>query len=120
MNNEQNKPILAPSKLKLIVTIVNRSKSEFFMDFLQSFEVNMQLRLLAHGTATAEELKFLGLDDPEKAVILGVVREERAHEALVALETRFKTIKKGKGVAFTIPLKSTIGVAVYKFLSNRQ
>ncbi len=120
MTNQQNKPILAPSKLKLLVTIVKRSKAEFYMDVLQSFEVNMQLRLFARGTASAEELKFLGLEDPEKAVLLGVIKEERAHEALTALETRFKTIKNGKGVAFTIPLKSTIGVAVYKFLCNQK
>lgn len=120
MTNEQKKPILAPSKLKLLVTVVNRSKAEFYMDLLQSYEVNMQLRLLARGTASAEELKFLGLEDPEKAVILGVIREARAHDALLTLESKFKTIKNGKGVAFTIPLKSTIGVAVYKFLCNQQ
>ncbi len=119
MSNEQKKPILAPSKLKLLVTIVNRNKTDFYRDVLQGFEVNMQLRLLARGTATVEELKFLGLEDPEKAVLLGVVKEERSHEALAALESKFKTIKNGKGVAFTIPLKSTIGVAVYKFLCNQ-
>ena len=32
----------APHKLKLIMLIVNRDKVEFYTDFLQDFEVNMQ------------------------------------------------------------------------------
>ncbi len=120
MSNEINKPILAPQKLKLLVTIVNRNKAEFYADLLQSFEVNFQVGMLAHGTASAEELKFLGLEDPEKTVLFSIIKEERAHEALVAIENRFKTIKNGKGVAYTVPLKSVIGVALYKFLSNQR
>ena len=33
-------------KLKLLVTVVNRSKTEFFMDLLTAFEVNFQVSLL--------------------------------------------------------------------------
>ena len=38
-------------KLKLLITVVNRKKAEFFMDFLQGFEVNAQMTMLAQGTA---------------------------------------------------------------------
>ena len=43
---EQNTPI-APRKLKLLVTVVNREKAEFYTDFIQSFEVNFQTSMVA-------------------------------------------------------------------------
>ena len=111
---------LAPQKLKLLITVVNRSKAEFYMDLLQSFEVNMQLAMAAQGTAKSEMLNMLGLVDNEKAVILSAIRADKATEALNALEEKFKTIKNGKGIAYTIPMTSTIGVAIYQFLCNNR
>jgi len=111
---------LAPQKLKLLITVVNRSKAEFYMDLLQSFEVNMQLAMAAQGTAKTEMLNMLGLVDNEKAVILSAIRADKATEALNALDEKFKTIKNGKGIAYTIPMTSTIGVAIYQFLCNNR
>lgn len=105
-------------KLKLLVTVVNRNKTEFYMDFLSGFEVNFQTSVLAQGTAKSETLYMLGLEDSDKSVIFSVVREDRAVEAMHALEDKFHTLKNGKGIAFTIPLSSVIGVAIYQFLSN--
>jgi hypothetical protein len=31
---------------------------------------------------------------------------------------KFRTVKGGKGIAYTVPISSTIGVAIYQFLSN--
>ena len=41
-------------KLELMITIVNRNKADFYMDLIQSFDVNMQLAVPAQGTANAE------------------------------------------------------------------
>ena len=106
-------------KLKLLVTVVPRKKAEFYIEFLHAYEVNFQTTLLAKGTAKSEALYMLGLEDAEKSVLLSVIREDRATEALHALEDRFQTIKNGKGIAFTIPLSSVVGVAIYRFLSNQ-
>ncbi len=109
---------LAPQKLKLLFTVVNRKKAEFYADFLQSFEVNMQLTLAAKGTASTETLSLLGLTDSEKSVIISVIKEEKVPAALKALEEKFRTIKNGKGIAYTVPMSGTIGVAIYQFLAN--
>ena len=108
----------APRKLKLLFTVVNRSKAEFYVDLLQNFEVNMQTVLSASGTASTETLRYLGLSDTEKSVILSVIREDKIKDAMSALEEKFKTVKNGKGIAYTVPMTSTIGVAIYQFLSN--
>ncbi len=107
-------------KLKLLVTIVARNKAEFYMDFLSQFEVNFQTSVLGQGTAKSETLYMLGLEDSDKSVIFSVVREDKSHEALVALEEKFHTIRDGKGIAFTVPMSSVIGVAMYRFLSNHR
>ena len=107
-------------KLKLLVTIVNRNKTEFYMDFLSGFEVNFQTAALGRGTAKSETLHLLGLEETDKGVIFSVIKEERTEEILRELENKFQTLKKGKGVAFTVPLTSVIGVAIYRFLSNNR
>lgn len=114
-----NTPI-APRKLKLLVTVINREKAEFYMDFIQSFEVNFQTAMAAHGTASQETLRLLGLGESNKTVIFSVIREDMCDKALSALEQKFRTIKNGKGIAYTIPMTGTIGVAIYQFLSNTQ
>lgn len=114
----KQKKSLAPQKLKLLFTVVNRKKAEFYADFLQSFEVNMQLTLAARGTASTEVLSLMGLSDSEKSVIISVIKEEKASAALKALEEKFRTIKNGKGIAYTVPMSGTIGVAIYQFLAN--
>ena len=109
---------LAPNRLQLLFTVVNRKKAEFYADFIQSFEVNMQLTLAARGTASAATLSMLGIPDSEKSVIISVIKEEKAKAALSALEDKFQTIKNGKGIAYTVPMTGTIGVAIYQFLAN--
>lgn len=109
---------VAPKKLLLLFTVVNRKKAEFYADFLQSFEVNMQLTFAASGTASSETLELLGLSDNQKSVIISVINEENAHAALNALEEKFNTIKNGKGIAYTVPMSGTIGARIYQFLAN--
>jgi hypothetical protein len=107
-------------KLKLLVTIVNRSKALYFSDLLEQFEINMQMVIYGHGTANSEMLSYLGLAESEKAVIISCIREDNIKKASEVLAEKFEKIKDGKGVAFTIPLKSIIGVSIYQFLSNNR
>ena len=113
-------PKTAPQKLKLLITIVNRDKADFYMDLLQSCEVNMQFCALGHGTAGSELLHVMGLEDNGKAVIFSVIREDRAPEALEALAERFATIKNGKGIAYTVPMSGMIGVSLYRFFCDNR
>ncbi len=109
------------AKLKLLVTVVNREKTTFFMDFLQGFGINFQTAVLARGTAKSDTLYMLGLEDSDKCVIFSAIREDKATDALLAVEEKFQKLKNAKGIAFTIPMSSVIGVAIYRFLSdNRQ
>lgn len=108
----------APKQLKLLFTIVNKQKTEFFVDLLHNFEINMQMVLSAHGTADDHIISLLGLTDSDKSMIISTVRKDKVKDALSTLEEKFRTVKGGKGIAWTVPISSTIGVAIYQFLSN--
>ncbi len=109
----------AIKKLKLLVTVVDRNKGEFYLDVISQFEVNCQLALGGLGTATSELVDLLGLNI-HKTVLFSIVREDRTKEIMNCLEEKFKTIKNGKGIAFCVPLSSVIGVNLYQFLSNNR
>ena len=109
----------AIKKLKLLFTIVDRPKAEFYLDVLSQFEVNMQMVVAGKGTANSELVDMLGLNI-HKATILSVVREDKVDEIMKCLEEKFSTIKNGKGIAFAVPLSSVIGVNIYQFLSNNK
>ena len=106
-------------KLKLLVTVVDRNKGEFYLDVISQFEVNCQLAVGGRGTANSELVDLLGLNI-HKAVLLSIAREDKVDEIMKALEQRFATIKNGKGIAFAVPLSSVIGVNLYQFLSNNR
>ena len=109
---------VAPNKLELLITVVNKKKADFFADLIQSFDCNMQIKILGKGAANTEILEYLGLSGSEKIALFSVIRSDRKVEILEALGEKFKTIKNGKGVAVTTPFSSVIGKLVYGFLSN--
>ena len=109
----------AIKKLKLLFTVVERPKAEFYLDVLSQFEVNCQMVVPGKGTANSDLVSMLGLN-VQKAVIISVVREDQVDPVINCLEEKFATIRKGKGIAFAVPLSSVIGVSIYQFLSNNR
>lgn len=109
----------AIKKLKLLFTVVDRNKGEFYLDFLSQFDVNFQMALGGKGTAHSELIDMLGLNI-NKAVIVSVVREDMVDTVMKGLEEKFATIRNGRGIAFAVPFSSVIGVNNYQFLSNNK
>ena len=107
-------------KLKMLITVVDRSKAIYYVDLLEQFEINMQTVIYGKGTAGTEMLSLLGLRESDKAVIISFIREDKIEEVKETLAEKFEKIKNGKGIAFVIPLKSIIGVSIYQFLSNNK
>ena len=117
MSNTVNESAI--KKLKLLFTVVDRPKGEFYLDVISQFDVNCQLAVGGLGTAHSELVELLGLE-PHKAVILSVVREDLVETVMNTLEDKFATIRNGKGISFAVPLSSVIGVNLYQFLSNNK
>ena len=117
MGNSINESAI--KKLKLLLTVVDRQKAEFYLDVLSQFEINCQMLCSGKGTATSELVDLLGLNI-HKAVLLSVVREDMVDPVMNCLEEKFSSIKNGKGIAFAVPMSSVIGVNLYQFLSNNR
>ena len=97
----------AIKKLKLLFTVVDRNKGEFYTDVISQFDVNCQMVVGGVGTANSELIELLGLNS-HKAVILSVVREDLVERVMSCLEDKFRTVRNGKGICFAVPLASVI------------
>ena len=106
----------APKKLKILVTIIDRVKVDFYVSNLEGFGAHIQEIIYASGTTPRKDI--LGIKVSEKAVLLSVVREDKIKEILATYEDKYFQTKNGKGIAFTIPVKSMIGVTLYQFLAG--
>ena len=109
----------AIKKLKLLFTVVERQKAEFYLDVLSQYDINCQLAVPGLGTARSDLVDLLGLN-MQKAVLVSVVREDMMDPVMHCLEEKFATIRGGKGIAFAVPMSSVIGVNLYQFLSNNR
>ena len=69
--------LTAPKKIKILFTIVERRKVDFYLDVLEGYEVNLQTVFYGKGTAPSEIAHYLGLVNDDKAVILSIVREDK-------------------------------------------
>ncbi|MDE6029942.1 MAG: hypothetical protein K2F90_06465 [Clostridiales bacterium] len=115
-----NNNTVSENRLELLITTVSRSKGEYYADLIQSFDVNMQFIAMGHGTADAKTMSMLGFTDSDKTVIFSVIQGNKLQAALDALEEKFRTIKNGKGIAYTVPLSGVIGKLIFGFLSNNR
>ena len=106
----------APVKLKVLVTIIDRNKVDFYVSNLEGFGVNVQE--IIYGSGTTPRKDVLGIKVSEKAILLSIVREDKVKEILAAYEDKYFKTKNGKGIAFTVPMKSMIGVMLYQFLAG--
>jgi len=120
LENTLSKPkaegLQAPVKLKILVSIIDRKKVDFYVSNLEGFGANVQEIIYAEGTTPRKDI--LGIKVSEKAVLVSVVREDRVKEILATFEDKYFQTKNGKGIAFTIPIKSMIGVMLYQFLAG--
>lgn len=110
--------LTAPQKIKLLFTIVERVKVDFYLDVLEGYEVNFQTVVYGKGTAPNELLGMLGITSDDKALILSVIKEEKERDILYSYKEKYFKTRHGKGIAFTVPISSMIGVMAYQFLSN--
>ena len=106
----------APKKLKILVSIIDRKKVDFYVSNLEGFGANVQEIIYASGTTPRKDI--LGIKVSEKAVLLSIVREDKVKEILATYEDKYFQTKNGKGIAFALPIKSMIGVSLYQFLAG--
>jgi len=112
----EDKPNL--SRLVLVVVVVDIGVSKSVEKLLQNLGSSMQFTHNGRGTASKEILNVLGVVDNSKGVVNAVINEERWEDIKNELSIFFAASKKNRGIAFTIPFSSVVGVRIYKYLSQ--
>ena len=109
---------IAPSKLEMLIVIVNASQLRYYSNIIQTADITMQISTLVSGTSDHAIMNYLGLNQSSRAAIFAVIREEKIKELLEFMDEQFSTVRDGGGIAVTVPLSSIIGTMAYGFLSN--
>lgn len=115
-NSKRKKKAIDTKKLLLFITIVNRGQGNFVLKLFESEGANAQFVQYGEGTAQKEIRDILGIEDNSKEVIISIISEDKIESAKKELEAFFKIRKRNRGIGFSIPMTSLIGMKLYQFL----
>ena len=106
-------------EIKLVNVIVDRERAEKIIHSLEKLNANLVHAFYGNGTAPNELLSILGLMS-EKVVITFTVRQENLKSVYDCLENEYKFRERGTGIAFTIPVVATSGLASLYFIAGEK
>lgn len=109
---------MTQSELYLMVTVTGRDRLPDFITLYRDKGIDVNLITLGRGTASQQVLKYLALNETEKAVCLTIVTGRKWLEVKRAMSVRLRIEAPGVGVAYIIPLSSIGGKRELMFLTD--
>ena len=95
----------------LIVTIVNKGDAEKVVNASREAGAEGGTILLGRGTGIHEQTRLFGmLIEPQKDVILTLVKRQISNQVLEAIIQRADLNKPGRGITFVIPVARVAGI----------
>ena len=116
-NNDNKKKLTSTKKLYLLFTVVRKQKTDFFLDLLQEFNVNMQIVTIGNGTS---ESVIFSDEVGSAAIIMSVITEDNLKKAIKTLKEKIDDMLGGRGICWSVPFDSVMGVTFFNFLSNNK
>lgn len=98
-------------RIRWMGTIVDRGKGNKAAGLFKKYGHEVLLIVRAHGTASSAIMDCLGLDEPEKDLVLGIASAEHSRKLLEALQNEMEFDRPGHGIAFTMPLSGISAAA---------
>ncbi|MBQ8093752.1 MAG: P-II family nitrogen regulator, partial [Clostridia bacterium] len=108
------------SDLYLMMTVTGRDRLPDFITLYKDKGVDVHLISLGHGTANLQLLKYLALNETEKAICFTIVTGRKWLELKHAMSVRLRIEAPGVGIAYVIPLASIGGKRELMFLTDGQ
>ena len=105
-------------RLSMFITIVNRGQGNYVTKLFENEGANAQFIQYGEGTAQKEVRDSLGIEDNSKEIIISLIANEKIENAKKELDAFFRVNKRNRGIGFSIPMTSLIGMKVYQFLSD--
>lgn len=109
---------IAEKKLSLFVTIVGKGQATPVIRLFERGGSSAQFIQRGEGTAQKEIYNILGIEDIDKDIVFSFISQDKIPDIKTELSAFFMANKKNRGIGFSIPLSSIIGVRVYQFLAN--
>ena len=109
---------IVQKKLLLFITIVGKGQSKPVMKIFERGGSSAQFIQRGEGTAQKEIYNILGIEEVDKDIVFSFISEDKIPDIKNELNAFFLVSKKNRGIGFSIPLSSIIGVRVYQFLAN--
>ena len=109
---------MSKSVLKVMMIIIDRNKTDKLLSKLEQLGINFPHVFRAEGTAKSEILDVLGVGHSEKSIVFSTVTQDTVIKVKEILTKEFEILKKGNGIAFTIPITSVGGPATLQILSG--
>ncbi len=95
----------------LIITVVNRGFADQVVDAAKSAGAQGGTVLKARGTGIHEVEKFFGISiQPEKEVVLTLIRHEFKQDVLYAIAKEAGLNQEGRGLSFSLPVEDVVGI----------
>lgn len=108
-------------KFELIVCIVNSGFSDTVMDAARSAGASGGTKINARGTARQEAETAFGISiHPEKELVLILVSEDIRDAILHAIYQSVGLNSPAQGIAFSVPVDETVGLAGVKKVIEEQ
>lgn len=95
---------MSNSRIRWMGAIADRGKGSRVAALFKKYDHEILLDVRGHGTAGSAIMDCLGLDEPEKDLILGIASVEHSRKLLDALQKEMEFHRPGHGIAFTMPL----------------
>ena len=109
---------IVQKKLLLFVTIVGKGQAQPVLRIFERGGSSAQFIQRGEGTAQKEIYNILGMEEIDKDIVFSFISEDKIPDVKIELDAFFLASKKNRGIGFSIPLSSIIGVRVYQFLAN--
>ena len=90
---------MSHKSIKLAAAIVNRGAGNRAAAIFHTYNHEILLAVRGHGTASSAVMDCLGLDEPEKDLVLGLSSKTGADRLLRALGREMEFCKTGHGIA---------------------
>ena len=74
----------------LMITILDRVELYDVMKFYEKNNITPVITMLGRGTATQKQLRILGLDNTQKALIAGVIAGSEKHDFFSAQKRQWR------------------------------
>ena len=104
--------------LYLMMTVTGRDHLADFITMYREKGIDLHEIALGHGTANAQMLKLLALDETEKAFCFSIVTGSKWKELKKAMSLRLRIEAPGIGIAFIVPLSSIAGKRELMFFTD--